>query len=56
MENGDIVNNLAYNIAKRKGFKGSLGMLINNQALNLEVNQLAKEFLERFAEETINLG
>jgi hypothetical protein len=43
--NGDAQNNLAFDIAKRAGFKGRLGDLIKEQDFNRYCNMLAKLFL-----------
>jgi hypothetical protein len=47
--NGDAINNLAMDIAKRTGFKGSYMDLINNDDFNRYCNILAKDFLLQFA-------
>lgn len=43
-DNGDLTNNLAFDIAKAGGFKGDLGDLIDSSDLNLYCNRLAKSF------------
>jgi len=53
MQNGDIINNLAYSIAMRSGFTGTMSGLINNHELNNEVNTLAANFLRQFAIEVL---
>jgi len=51
----EIQNNLAYEIAKEKGFKGSFGDLVNNEELNSELNRLADSFVKQFAKEKFNI-
>jgi hypothetical protein len=50
-DNGDVQNNLALDIAKRAGFKGDLGNLIDDDEFNRYCNGLAKLFLLKFGED-----
>jgi hypothetical protein len=47
-DNGDVQNNLALDIAKRAGFEGDLGDLINDDEFNRYCNGLAKLFLLQY--------
>ena len=49
--NGDLINNLALDIAKRSGFKGNIGDLINNEDLNNYCNWLATEFMLQYGKD-----
>jgi hypothetical protein len=57
LENGDMVNNLAMDILKRKGVKisssrdyGAYDNLMSSSD-NMEANKLAKEFIMQYAED-----
>lgn len=52
LDNGDLMNNLAFDIAKRADFRGSMNDLANNRDANLFYNNLAKEFMIQYAKDT----
>ena len=55
-DNGDLMNNLAFDIAKREGFKGNLDTLIRkNVRLNRMCNLLAEKFMLKYAIDTFLL-
>lgn len=54
--NGDLMNNLAFNIAKRSGFEGNIDTLIRkNVRLNRMCNFLAEKFMLQYAIDTFLL-
>ena len=57
MDNGDMNNKLAYDIAKLRGFDGSFDDLIfNNEELNIEYNILANQYLRQYADEKFDIN
>lgn len=48
LENGDLMNNLAYDLAKYDGFTGTFGDLTEEDNINDYYNRLAITFLLKF--------
>ena len=51
LDNFSLVNDLAFDIAKRAGFKGNLNDLIDNETFNLYCNALAAQFYLQYGQD-----